>query len=388
MKRILIINQALNETFLQMYKRIIEKLGSGTIITGSADNFEESGVRIVRAPKHMPSTLFSRLTCWFQFLLFTHRFLRKRKEHYDIVLVFSNPPIAPLYASYLNKIKNWPYIVQIWDIYPDFIEKMFRSIFLSPIVFLWRRLNSICLKKSLQIITIGSYMKEAIIFHHKQIKDKITVIPNWADPMQIKPMSKESNPFCISHGLVNKFIVMYSGKMGLGHGIKEILLAAQCLQDDEAIQFVMIGHGPGFRFADEFICCNELKNVTLLSLVSNEDFPCSVAMADVGIVSQERNLNTLFFPSKLYNLMSAGVAILGIGSPKSDLSDTIQKYNVGIAVENGDVRMIVESIRLLKESPHALETFKRNSRKAVVDFFNPDIVFSKYLKVFRDSNVI
>ncbi len=54
---------------------------------------------------------------------------------------------------------------------------------------------------------------------------KVTVIHNWTDRAAIGPEPKR-NPWSEALGLADRFVVLYSGNLGLGQGLDSVLEAA------------------------------------------------------------------------------------------------------------------------------------------------------------------
>jgi len=381
-RRLLIINQALNLSFLKIIEELASEFGECILITGSYLDSEREQLRIMHAPPHNPTTIISRLKSWIQFILFVLNSVRKNRLSFDLVFVTTNPPIAPFLAFFFKKIKNWPYILLVWDIYPDIIEGSDRFKVFKPLFVLWRWLNGKVYKNAYVVITIGEKMALTIRKQIPRLQFDIKIIPNCSDPIHIRPIPKEENWFAQRYNLTDKFVVLYSGKMGLSHDIETILKAAKLLASYEDIIFLFIGQGPGYNFIQEFIKRESLPNILLLPLQSDEVFPFSIAVGDIGIVSIQKGMENLMMPSKLYDMMAAGLAIIGISNGENDLRDTIERYNIGINEPSGDWENLVKDIIFLKNNPEILSLYKRNSREALIKYFQISEIYKMFKKQF------
>ena len=73
-------------------------------------------------------------------------------------------------------------------------------------------------------VTVGARMAE----HVRGLgvaKDKIAMIPNWADGAFVRPVERAANPLRQAWGLGDDFVVGYSGNLGRAHDIETFLAA-------------------------------------------------------------------------------------------------------------------------------------------------------------------
>ncbi len=382
-KNILILNQSLNDTFTNTYIKIIENYGMGTIISGSySEESNSDKVSYISAPKYSGISLKSRFISWFKYIFFVIKWSKKSKLNFDLVFVSSNPAIGPILGLYFKIKKKIPYIVLVWDIYPNVIEVSITNIFVKPLIKIWYFINKYIYRNADSIITIGNTMSETIKNDYLKENLQIDIIPNWADPEFIKPIDKQDNPFIKKHNLNDKLVVLYSGKMGLGHDLDTILKAAKGLESYIDIIFLFVGHGPGYTLVEKIIDDTNPSNVLLLPLQSKDMFPFSITSGDIGIVAQEKGLAHLFMPCKTYNLMSAGSGIISISEGKNDLRETIESNNIGFNVEPGDSIKLKDKILELRNNKKLLYDFKCCSRNAILTKYNSNEIIDQYLNVF------
>jgi len=68
------------------------------------------------------------------------------------------------------------------------------------------------------------------------------VIHNWADAQAVKPGPKD-NAFARQHGLVDRFVVMHSGNVGLSQNVDMLLDVAERLRDCSDLVLAIVGEG-------------------------------------------------------------------------------------------------------------------------------------------------
>ncbi|OPX22707.1 MAG: hypothetical protein B1H04_04640, partial [Planctomycetales bacterium 4484_123] len=104
------------------------------------------------------------------------------------------------------------------------------------------------------MITLGRHMAETLRRHLADWGDvPLYVIDNWADTDFIRPLAKADNPFARRHGLVDKFVVSYSGAFGATHDMESIVAAAEALLDLPDVHFLLIGGGTRQREVSEVV---------------------------------------------------------------------------------------------------------------------------------------
>ncbi len=380
MSKLLIINQALNENSINMYKLISKHYGKIQLITGSYNNSDDKLLNIIKAPSHNPANYFSRIESWIQYTLFVHKWMKSNRNKFNMILVYTNPPIIPIYLYLMFRKKPVIYSVIVWDIYPDIIEKSSMNFMFKPILLFWHYLNKKVYRNANTVVTLGKRMAKIV---KKDVSNKdIAIIPNWSNPERIKPISKDENKFIVKNKLESKFIILYSGKIGLGHEIKTILNAAEDCKDKDIV-FVFIGFGPGTKIIREFIDNNEKSNVKYYPFQEEKMFRYSIASGDIGVVSQISGMEELFMPCKTYDMMAAGMPIIGISSGDNDLKYTIDKYECGYNVNNGDYSSLLDKIMEIKNNTILRTKLSKNARKAIMEELNEKNLYKAYDKILK-----
>ena len=377
MEKVLVVAQVIPQWYVDL---LTEALGENVhidIITGS----QVQG-NVIPSPKHDPSGFKSRLICWWKHLRFVNQWAAEHKnEQYDLIFAISNPPINSYIGLKLKKQFRAPFIYMNWDLYPQVIEQSIGNSIVQLACKAWNRWNSKNYPKIDRMLTIGDVMAESLV---KPLKRPISVdvLPIAVDTDCLRPIPKEQNPFCKEHGLTDKFVVLYSGKMGLGHNIELILDAAEKLRGNRAICFVFIGEGPKYSVVENFIAEHRSENIKLFPLQPNDVFPYSMACGDIGVVTQEAEMAHLFMPSKTYSMMACGQAIVGIGTDHDDLYRLIQKEKIGVSVTEANAEVLVTKIEALFSDKAALAVYQRNARKTAEEKFSLDVIQDRYCRLF------
>jgi glycosyltransferase involved in cell wall biosynthesis len=246
---------------------------------------------------------------------------------------------------------------------------------------LWSRWNEKNYSKIDAMLTIGERMAKSINAGFRNPLS-ITVIPIAVDTDYLKPMNKHVNPFCIENSLEDKFVVLYSGKMGIGHNIELILQVADRLKEYEDICFVFIGEGPKYALVEQYLASHSGENVKLFPLQPDDIFPYSMSCGDIGIVSQEASSAHLFMPSKTYSMMACGEAIVGICTDGDDLH-ILLKNQIGGAVLDRSPNTLANMILRFYKNTMLLEDYKKKAREQAVCQFDRRVITKKYREFFE-----
>ena len=157
-----------------------------------------------------------------------------------VVVCLTDPPIIGLAGDLASRRFGCPLVMAYNDVFPEVARLLedFHSPLLNVVL---GYVNRWLARRADQVVVLGSAMKKRLI--EKGAPDsQIAIIPWWADCDQIYPSNKE-NPFSIEHGLLQSFVVMHSGNMGLSQGLEVIIDAAVYLQDYPDIHVLLVGDG-------------------------------------------------------------------------------------------------------------------------------------------------
>ena len=373
---VLIVSQVIPQWYVDVLKKSLPDNTNIDIITGSNVN-----ANVIPSPKHDATSFTSRLLCWYRHLRFMNKWIKENKnKNYDLIFAVSNPPINSYIGLKLKKTFNAPFIFMNWDIYPQCIDYMIKNPVVHFVCSLWHKWNDKNYKKIDKILTIGEIVAESI---NESLKNKIdiSVIPIGVDCNRLSPIDKLENVFCEENGLSDKFVVLYSGKMGYGHNIELIIKGAQKLKEYKDIVFVFIGDGQKFELVKK--ASEVCENIKVYPMQSEEMFPYSMASGDVGIVAEEEKMAHLFMPSKTYSMMACGMPVTGICSDNDDLHNLITDNNIGYTVTDGDVDKFCECILTLYNDKDLHNDMKNRSRHIAQKDYDISAVIEKYRELFK-----
>jgi colanic acid biosynthesis glycosyl transferase WcaI len=232
------------------------------------------------------------------------------------------------------------------------------------------------------IVALGDTMKRRLVETKDADPSRIRVIHNWADCEAIVPASKD-NPFSRAHGLVDRFVVMHSGNVGLSQGIDRLLDVADRVRDLKDVVIAIVGDGAQKGALINTAEARGLTNVRFFPYQPKSSLIDSFATADAFLVSLKRGLSGFIVPSKLYGILAAGRPYIAAVEDDSEAADIAREHDCGIVVPPGSVEGIEAAIRALHADPARTSAMGQRARRAGL-LFDRRRAVSSYEHVFLE----
>ena len=276
------------------------------------------------------------------------------------VMTHTTPPSLAILLSFVCLMKGRKYIQVLLDIFPEGLIRLGKIKRGSIIAKVWQSLFVYSLKKTDKIVVIGRDMKMWI---ESQITNRknISYIPLWQDDELISPLSFENNDLVTEYGLKNSFIVQYSGNMGLWNDMKTI--GKTVMLQPPGVRFMFIGDGMRKKELVESLDGNIPSNVLMLPFQPNDTFKKSVSACHAALVSLSNGLEGMAVPSKIFGIMAAGIPVLALVPPESEIAMIVKEDNCGILVKPGDFKGLYDAILLLMSDEVSRRNMGLNGRR-------------------------
>lgn len=309
-----LITQELTKCGMQI--QIFTGMPSYAFVESYAERIEFSHNRYIRrskASRFWPHRIRGRILNGFLFSVRTVIRLIRESRRGDLLVYTSEPAYLPIFGYVLSFICSTPYMLILYDLYPNILPSLGVLRDNSIIIRFWRFANKHSFSSAQTIIVLSEPMKECILRDYPALDpSKVRVIPSCSDHRNIKPLGKDSNWFAQKYHLENKFVVMYSGNQGRCHDLVTVVATALLLREDKDVIFMFIGGGAQNRRIRELRNEWNLQNCLFLPYQVLSDLPYSLSAADVAVVSLAAGTEALVAPSKLYGHLAAGTPIAAI----------------------------------------------------------------------------
>lgn len=261
-----------------------------------------------------------------------------------IDILFEDVSYSSFWVVVAAKIKSIKTILMIQDVWPDNSVQsgiLNNESLLYKYFEIWQRY---VYKKSERLICISEDIK-AFIIQKGVDKEKISVIYNWGYSDEKVDISWDENKFVEKYKLnKNEFYAVYAGNIGKMQNVKMVVNAAQKLEDDQNIHFLIIGDGVKRNEIVESIKKKNMKNITILPMQPSDLATSIYSMAGVNIIPLVKGGIKTALPSKIGVCLSCGQTILLCLEKHSKIANLIEQSNSGVVIEPDDVNSLAQTI--------------------------------------------
>ena len=344
---------------------------------------EHNGIKIirVRVPEFQKSNKVSRiknlLAYFFNSLLATLKI-----EKQDYIYTISQPPILGGVLGVLGKwLKGGKLIYNIQDFNPEQTMAVGYSknkLLLNTVM----SVDKFSCKKSDKVIVVGRDMQETLRnrFNNKKVPKNV-FINNWINEKEIYPL-EQNHPriveFKEKYNLKDKFIIMYSGNIGLYYDLENIIKVIGEFKDREDVVFAFVGDGTVKDKVEAYVKENNLSNVTFIPYQDKSDLIYSLNAADIHWVVNAKGIKGVSVPSKLYGVMAAGKPVLGVLDEGSEARLIVEDCNCGVCIEPGNYKEISNNIEYILNNKEEIKALGSNGRQYLESNLTKEVSINKY----------
>ena len=376
MRKILIVNQTSGYLTVEIANAFLRsgKYEEVAIAAGNKINqgFKlDEKVKVQKIKNYNTKNTITRFTSWVTATIQVIFLCWFKYKTYELFLI-SNPPTT---AFSHNFCKN-KYSTLIFDVYPDGLGNFASK--KSLIYRVWAKNNKLFYKKATYIYTLTNSMAKYVAQYCPI--DRIEVVSLWANPnLEVINAPKSENKFLQSHPeLQNKFLIMYSGNIGIDHEMGCILKAIKEI-GDLPICLVFIGEGYNKPVLQKL--AKDLQIQHMCKFYPYQDWsilPYSLKSADLSIVATKPNGRSSSIPSKVFDLIKLNQPILCIAHPDSEISLLVKKHAIGKTFMPDQVSEIAAFIKGVYNKPDILDKFIDNT-KACAPLYTSELA-KRYVK--------
>lgn len=297
---------------------------------------------------------------------------RKIGKDYDVVLGTSGIIFNALLAQIYSTLHRLPFVFEIRDItyvQMQAVGKLENSISVKAM----KKLELFLCRKAKKVVVVTNGFKKILVDVGIEEK-KIEVITNGVDVSVSKGVYDEKK----------KFVLSYFGTLGISQNIVDTFEYGRCINRliDE-FEYLIIGEGAQ---KEEILAKAKdnsfIKMLPGMSSAKLEPYYCDTQMSVITLRKVDSFQYTI--PSKLFQIMGRGIAVLFIG-PDGETADIIRETESGIALTGTKE----QDIDQLKEffSQHdwrcQMQVMGLNGRKAVEQKYSRTKLAEVYIDVLR-----
>ena len=270
----------------------------------------------------------------------------------DLVMALTSPPLVSVIAAGYAKLRGAKFCYWIMDLNPD---EAVAAGWLSPDSLAARGLECLSrfsLRQAWSVVVLDDFMRQRILA--KGIAaTKITTIPPWSHDSEVRFDAAGRALFRKTHGLEDRFVVMYAGNHSPCHPLATFLAAIKELAKQTDISFCFVGGGSEFTRVQSFARENRLSNVLCLPYQPLDQLAGVLSAADLHLVVMGDPFVGLVHPCKAYNLLRVNAPILYMGPKPSHISEILEQTHEQLPsgwAPHGDSTRAVAAILELKRA--------------------------------------
>lgn len=280
----------------------------------------------------------------------------------DVVVPLTTPPLLSCFGALIKKIRGSRLVCWSMDVYPELGVLLGALREGGVAARLVGRLASWSLRSADRVIALGEHMAGRLAVKGVR-QERIRVLPTWENGTEIVPTAPSENPFRATHGLAERFVVLYSGNLGAAHQFETLLDAAEGLRGRSAIVFLIAGGGPRLPWVRTEVEKRRLANVRFLPYQPRDALRYSLAAGDVHVVTLRDGFQGLLVPSKFVGALASGRPILYVGPCDGEIPDAIRAGKCGVIVRPGDDSALAEAILALEADTARREMMGEDARR-------------------------
>lgn len=281
------------------------------------------------------------------------------REQYDVILV-TNPAIeSGLPFAVLATLRRKPAVFSVYDVYPDVGIQLgiFRNRFAIYLVEIMERF---CLLHAKYVHILSESFVPALRRMGVPV-EKMDPIYVWIDTDFLHPVPRD-NTFAQEYDLVDKFVILYAGNIGLSQGLDQTLVVAEKLSDHKHFRFVFVGDGAGRDALVREADTKQLNNVVFIPFQPRPRVSEVLGTADLALVSLQPQISAGSLPSKTFSYLASQRPIIAIVDEGSDTWRLVERAQAGVCLPYGDPDRLAELILELEADPARREALGQSGR--------------------------
>ena len=304
-----------------------------------------------------------------------------------VVIATSPQILVGLSGWAAASLRFLPWVFEVRDLWPESLVGVGQSSANSLLYRSVGRIAKFLYRHATHIVVDGEWKRRHLIRQGVEVR-RISVIRNGVEEnFCLDPNSSEAQLARLNVrnelGLRDEFVLLYAGTLGMAHGLKTILDAAERLRGRPDIAFLVMGAGAERAQLLRSIENSRLANVRLLEKQPHERIPAILAAADACLVPlRNQEVFKSAIPSKMFEAMAAGKpAILGV---EGEAKEILLASDAGLAVQPEDPGAMVAAILKLQNDESYCLTLGRNGRQAVMEKYLRRTEAAKYFGLLAE----
>ena len=276
----------------------------------------------------------------------------------DVIYAILPPLPLGVTAIALGYVKRARVVVNVQDIHPQIAVAL--GVLRNPLAIrCFEAMERWIYRYSDGIVVIAEGFRDNLVSKGVP-REKVFVVPNWADPGFIRPGPLNSE-MRREWEVGEKFTVVYSGGLTHNSNLEPVIDAATLLRG-EPFLFVIVGEGARKKVLEKSVRQRGLSNVKFYPFEPLERYPLVLTAADMNLVTLNARASLSSVPSKIYKMLASGRPIMAVASQGTEIYQLLQAARCGFCVEPDNPEGFVRTVRYAAAHREEIESMGRNGR--------------------------
>ena len=301
------------------------------------------------------------------------------------IIITSSPPLFLLPLGFLLcKLKRRKFIVEVRDAWLEFA--IARGLVPDRLIKPLKALQYFLFKKADKIIAVTPRIKKIVDRYTKDSSRSILLMNGFEDGIDRACNHLEEDIIKLKreYDIEDKFVVTYTGTLGLARDYEIFGKTALLLKSYEDILFLFVGEGEKKVELVKYCQENALENCKFLPLQPRYKIPLFLKASHVALNSIRKNdALESSLSNKIFDYLGNGVPVIFSG--KGDTADFLEESGGGVAVEAENAEEMKQAILKFYNSEKFREETARQGQRYVLDNYTRSKILTRLDDVLKGT---
>jgi glycosyltransferase involved in cell wall biosynthesis len=302
----------------------------------------------------------------------------------DVIIATSPQLLVGLSGWWLAFARQIPFVFEVRDLWPESLtavgvgseDSLLHHSLTAIARFLYNRCD--------RVVVVSPAFQDPLIRKWRVPPKKIAVVENGVETDLFAPQSKPViHALRQEFGLEAKFLVCYSGTMGMAHGLETLLDAAARLQRHSPdTHFLLVGEGAEKQRIKALAQSRGLTNILFLDQQPREKIAAIISASDACLVLLKKtDVFKTVIPTKMLEFMScARPVILGV---EGQAQRIVEEAGAGLVIEPENGEALAKAIQQLAADPELGAALGKSGREYILKNFSRSQTAAKYIGLLK-----
>lgn len=222
-----------------------------------------------------------------------------------------------------------------------------------------------------------------LLDHNKILENTIIeVCPNCIDiPSKEPKFQKEVATLKQKYNIPDEAVIfLYGGNLGKPQGIDFLVKALRRVKGNDKAFFIIVGNGAQRHLLERYINEEKPKNTILLEYLPKEEYQQIADNCDVGMIFLDYRFTIPNYPSRILAYLTAGIPILSVTDPNTDIGTIARDNGYGFCCESNDIEGFARAVDVMISADRI--QMGKNAWKFFLDNYTSEIGYNIIMKHF------